>query len=163
VGGARAQGAGVNGADIAMSSNNEQCYFVPATPGFSEPEYISEDTGGPAVSRMQVVAWQIVPCGLTSDGDPRYRGYPVTVHNDRRWQVDLPIVCPDGVVRTAGKRGLRVREAMVRRQAEARSREAVITVDEAVAPLPSAMRAFVGKMNAALDGAFSPTATLEEA
>jgi hypothetical protein len=30
-------------------------------------------------------------------------------------------------------------------------------------PLSSAMRAFVGKMNAALDGAFSPTVTFEEA
>jgi hypothetical protein len=30
-----------------MTSNNEQLYFIPATPGFSELEYISEDTGGP--------------------------------------------------------------------------------------------------------------------
>jgi hypothetical protein len=30
-------------------------------------------------------------------------------------------------------------------------------------PLSSAMRGFVGKMNAALDGGFSPTVTLEEA
>ena len=85
-----------------MTSNNEQLYFVPATPGFSELEYISEDTGGPAVSRTPVVAWQIVLCGPTNDGDPRYRAYPVTVHDDRRWQVDLPIACPDGIVRTAG-------------------------------------------------------------
>ena len=52
---------------------------------------------------------------------------------------------------------------MVRRQAETGSREAVMTVDEAVAPLPSAISTFVDKMNAALDGGFSPTVTLEEA
>jgi hypothetical protein len=51
---------------------------------------------------------------------------------------------------------------MVRRQAETGSREAVMTVDEVVAPLPSAMSTFVGKMNAARDGACSPTVTLEE-
>jgi hypothetical protein len=85
-----------------MTSNNEWRYFVPAQPDFYELEYIGEDTGGPAVSRTPVVAWQMVPCGPTNDGDPRYRAYPVTIHDDRRWQVDLPIACPDGIVRTAG-------------------------------------------------------------
>ena len=52
---------------------------------------------------------------------------------------------------------------MVRRQEETGLRKAVMTVDEPVAPLSSAMSAFVGKMNAALDGVFSPSVTLEEA
>jgi hypothetical protein len=44
-----------------MTSNNEWRYFVPAQPDFYELEYIGEDTGGPAVSRTPVVAWQMVP------------------------------------------------------------------------------------------------------
>jgi hypothetical protein len=84
-----------------MTANTSR-YFISAERGFWELEYISGDTGGPGVGRTPIVAWQMVLCGLTSDGDPRYRAYPVTVHNDRHWRVDLPILSPDGRVRTAG-------------------------------------------------------------
>jgi hypothetical protein len=85
-----------------MNDNSGQHCFLPAAPGFWELEYISEDTGGPAIARTPVAGWEVVACDSSSDGDSTYYAYPVTIHDDRRWRVHVPILGPDGRVRTTG-------------------------------------------------------------